>query len=251
MDALRRRAARRLLHRRRRLAALQPGAVPARRPVRDRHVHRLVAADRRATRTRRPSPTAGCPGFGGAPNMGHDPHGRRHAIAGLAGPARTATAPSRRGRKLVVQMAQTFQAGGSSDVRRVARRCRGRQGRRDAAPAGDDLRRRRQSHVVTEEGVAYLYKAPSLDDRRPRLPRSPASRRSGATPTRGGSSGCAATDWSRFPRISRSRPGSPTARCSPRAASRTWSPGPAACTTRRHSSGTGDHAPPHYWRRSA
>ncbi len=25
-------------------------------------------------------------GFGGAPNMGHDPHGRRHCIAGLAGP---------------------------------------------------------------------------------------------------------------------------------------------------------------------
>ena len=44
---LHRRAARHILHRPRRLAALQPGLVPARRPVRGRHVYRRHAADRR------------------------------------------------------------------------------------------------------------------------------------------------------------------------------------------------------------
>ena len=49
-------------------------------------------------------------GFGGAPNMGHDPHGRRHAT-----PARlnmiTEPDPMQRGKKLVVQMVETFRAG--------------------------------------------------------------------------------------------------------------------------------------------
>ncbi|MET0517841.1 MAG: malonate decarboxylase subunit alpha, partial [Burkholderiaceae bacterium] len=50
-------------------------------------------------------------GFGGAPNMGHDPHGRRHSSAAWLDLAHGDGA-SRRGRKLVVQMAQTFRAGG-------------------------------------------------------------------------------------------------------------------------------------------
>ncbi|BBZ31875.1 malonate decarboxylase subunit alpha [Mycolicibacterium confluentis] len=106
-------------------------------------------------------------GFGGAPNMGHDPHGRRHSSAAWLDLA-DGDGASRRGRKLVVQMAQTFRAGGvptfveTLDAVEV-----GRQAGMPLAPVmiyGDDV-----SHVVTEEGVAYLYKAHSLADRRAAL----------------------------------------------------------------------------------
>lgn len=106
-------------------------------------------------------------GFGGAPNMGHDPHGRRHSSPAWLELAH-GSGVSRRGRKLVVQMASTFRAAGvptfveTLDAVEV--------GERAGMPVspvmiyGDDV-----SHVVTEEGVAYLYKAHSLDDRRAAL----------------------------------------------------------------------------------
>ena len=106
-------------------------------------------------------------GFGGAPNMGHDPHGRRHASEAWLGLA-SGDGASRRGRKLVVQMAQTFRAGGvptfveTLDAVEV-----GKAAGMPLPPVmiyGDDV-----SHVVTEEGVAYLYKAHSLADRRDAL----------------------------------------------------------------------------------
>jgi malonate decarboxylase alpha subunit len=106
-------------------------------------------------------------GFGGAPNMGHDPQGRRHSSAAWLDLAHGDGA-SRRGRKLVVQMAQTFRAGGvPTFVETLDAVDVGKQAGMPLAPVmiyGDDV-----SHVVTEEGVAYLYKAPSLDDRREAL----------------------------------------------------------------------------------
>jgi len=106
-------------------------------------------------------------GFGGAPNMGHDPHGRRHSSEAWLDLAHGDGA-SRRGRKLVVQMAQTFRAGGvPTFVETLDAVDVGKQAGMPLAPVmiyGDDV-----SHVVTEEGVAYLYKAPSLDDRRAAL----------------------------------------------------------------------------------
>ncbi len=106
-------------------------------------------------------------GFGGAPNMGHDPHGRRHSS-----PAWLSLMPSEpevaRGRKLVVQMVETFQQGGvpafveSLDAVQV-----GRSSGMPLAPVmiyGDDV-----THVVTEEGVAYLYKASGQTERRSAL----------------------------------------------------------------------------------
>ncbi|MER5646367.1 malonate decarboxylase subunit alpha [Streptosporangium sp. NPDC002524] len=103
-------------------------------------------------------------GFGGAPNMGHDPHGRRHASpAWLSLPAGGASAP--RGRKLVVQITQTFRSGGvpafveSLDAIQV-----GEDAGMPIPPVmiyGDDV-----SHVVTEEGVAYLYRAEGPAERR-------------------------------------------------------------------------------------
>ena len=106
-------------------------------------------------------------GFGGAPNMGHDPHGRRHAspawLSMLQGEA-----PMVRGRKLVVQMAQTFRAGGTPTFVETLDAVRvGEEAGMPVPPVmiyGDDV-----SHVVTEEGVAYLYKASSLTDRRAAL----------------------------------------------------------------------------------
>jgi malonate decarboxylase alpha subunit len=103
-------------------------------------------------------------GFGGAPNMGHDPGGRRHATPAWLDLIQTDN-PLERGRKLVVQMVETFQAGGrptvveSLDAVEV-----GRQAGMPIAPVmiyGDDV-----THVLTEEGIAYLYKARSLEQRK-------------------------------------------------------------------------------------
>jgi malonate decarboxylase alpha subunit len=106
-------------------------------------------------------------GFGGAPNMGHDPHGRRHSSHAWLDLIENPK-PVSRGRKIVVQMIETFQKGGvptfvdSLDAVEVGRRAN-----MPLAPImiyGDDV-----SHVVTEEGIAYLYKAQSLEERQQAL----------------------------------------------------------------------------------
>ncbi|MCM3608153.1 malonate decarboxylase subunit alpha [Cupriavidus pauculus] len=103
-------------------------------------------------------------GFGGAPNMGHNPGGRRHATPAWLDLIESDD-PLARGRKLVVQMVETFQAGGkptfveSMDAVQVAK-----DSGMPLAPVmiyGDDV-----THVLTEEGIAYLYKARSLEERR-------------------------------------------------------------------------------------
>jgi malonate decarboxylase alpha subunit len=106
-------------------------------------------------------------GFGGAPNMGCDPHGRRHTspawLSLIVGHGAV-----QRGRKLVVQTVETFAKGGipafveSLDAVKV-----GQDSGFPIAPImiyGDDV-----THVVTEEGVAYLYKASGLEERRAAL----------------------------------------------------------------------------------
>jgi malonate decarboxylase alpha subunit len=106
-------------------------------------------------------------GFGGAPNMGHDPHGRRHATPAWLHIA-TGEGPSRRGRKLVVQMLQTYHRGGQpAFVETLDAIAVGQAAKLPLPPVmiyGDDV-----SHVVTEEGVAYLYRAGSLEERREAL----------------------------------------------------------------------------------
>lgn len=103
-------------------------------------------------------------GFGGAPNMGHDPHGRRHGSTAWLDLA-SGEGASRRGKKLVVQLVETFKAGGTPTfVDRLDAIDVGTQAGMALPPVmiyGDDV-----SHIVTEEGVAYLYKANSLDERR-------------------------------------------------------------------------------------
>lgn len=61
-------------------------------------------------------------------------------------------------------MVETFQDGGQADLRRAPRRAEvARQTGMPLAPVmiyGDDV-----THVLTEEGIAYLYKARSLEER--------------------------------------------------------------------------------------
>jgi len=94
-------------------------------------------------------------GFGGAPNMGHDPHGRRHSSKPWLDMI-TTQAPIVRGRKLVVQTVETYKAGGvPSFVDRLDAIEVGKASGMPIAPVmiyGDDV-----SHVVTEEGIANLY----------------------------------------------------------------------------------------------
>ena len=106
-------------------------------------------------------------GFGGAPNMGHDPHGRRHTSDAWLDLI-TSKDPLAKGRKLVVQTVETYQNGNtpvfveSLDAVEVAKHSG-----LATVPVmiyGDDV-----SHVVTEEGVAYLYKAEGEEERRQAL----------------------------------------------------------------------------------
>jgi len=106
-------------------------------------------------------------GFGGAPNMGHDPRGRRHSspawLALLKGDA-----PVARGHKLVVQLAETFKKGGEPTiVDALDAIAVGKKSGMPIAPVmiyGDDV-----SHVVTEEGIAYLHHAQGMEERRAAL----------------------------------------------------------------------------------
>jgi len=106
-------------------------------------------------------------GYGGAPNMGHDPRGRRHSSPPWLSLI-TAAGPIVRGRKLVVQLVETFNRGGVPALVESLEAVQvGREAGFPIAPVmiyGDDV-----SHVVTEEGIAYLYKAEGAEERRAAL----------------------------------------------------------------------------------
>ena len=106
-------------------------------------------------------------GFGGAPNMGADAHGRRHASDAWLKAGREATEGGEaltRGRKLVVQMVETF---GDKMVPAFVERLDSialaeRLGL-ELAPVmiyGDDV-----THIVTEEGIANLLRCRSRTER--------------------------------------------------------------------------------------
>ncbi len=103
-------------------------------------------------------------GFGGAPNMGSDARGRRHSSAAWLA-MMTDKSATARGRKLVVQIVETFHKGGeASIVETLDAVAVGKAARMPLAPVmiyGDDV-----THVVTEEGVAYLDMTDGLDERR-------------------------------------------------------------------------------------
>ena len=103
-------------------------------------------------------------GFGGAPNMGHDPHGRRHSSPAWLD-LKTSADPTLPGRKLVVQTLETFAKGGEpAFVETLDAVEVGKKAGMPIAPImiyGQDV-----SHVVTEEGIAYLYKTEGIEERR-------------------------------------------------------------------------------------
>ena len=110
-------------------------------------------------------------GFGGAPNMGCDSHGRRHASGAWlkcgaeSGMAASTLGGMPRGKRLVVQLQETFREKMAPGfVERLdAWELQEKAGL--ALPPvmiyGDDL-----THIVTEEGIAYLHKCRSLEERR-------------------------------------------------------------------------------------
>lgn len=102
-------------------------------------------------------------GFGGAPNMGHNPGGRRHSTPAWQS-LRDEKDPLGKGQKLVVQMVETYSSNkkpvfvetlDALDVQKQAGLAN--------APVmiySDDT-----THIVTEEGIAYLYKATSKEQK--------------------------------------------------------------------------------------
>lgn len=104
-------------------------------------------------------------GFGGAPNMGSDPHGRRHASPAWLKAGREAAGPNAiRGRKLVVQTVETFREHMAPvfveelDAWQLQKVMGA-----DLPPImiyGDDV-----SHIVTEEGIANLLLCRTPEER--------------------------------------------------------------------------------------
>ncbi len=105
-------------------------------------------------------------GFGGAPNFGCDPRGRRHASAAWLRAGAEAAVPGAapRGRRLVVQLVETFH--GRMEPTFVERLDAWELQKRAnlALPPimiyGDDV-----THIVTEEGVAHLLRCRTPEER--------------------------------------------------------------------------------------
>jgi malonate decarboxylase alpha subunit len=106
-------------------------------------------------------------GFGGAPNMGADARGRRHSTeawlrAGREASGETGTMP--RGRKLVVQMVETFREHMQpAFVERLDAWQLAEQAGMALPPVmiyGDDV-----THILTEEGIANLLLCRSAEER--------------------------------------------------------------------------------------
>jgi len=104
-------------------------------------------------------------GFGGAPNMGSDPHGRRHASPAWLKAGRERHGPNAtRGQKLVVQMVETFREHMQPVFVEELDAWQLKESMGMALPPimihGDDV-----SHVVTEEGIANLLLCRSAEER--------------------------------------------------------------------------------------
>ena len=106
-------------------------------------------------------------GFGGAPNMGSDAHGRRHASDAWLKAGREASGAHPqlvRGRKLVVQIVETFaEKMQPTFVEKLDSLNLAEKLKLELAPVmiyGDDV-----THIVTEEGVANLLLCRSAEER--------------------------------------------------------------------------------------
>lgn len=106
-------------------------------------------------------------GFGGAPNMGNNPGGRRHATKAWQD-MKIGEDDLARGRKLVVQVVETFGTGVTPVfVEKLDAVKIGKKAKLPNAPVmiyGEDV-----THVVTEQGIAYLYMTNDMEKRRKAL----------------------------------------------------------------------------------
>lgn len=106
-------------------------------------------------------------GFGGAPNMGNNPGGRRHSTKTWQD-MRQGDEELGMGRKLVVQVVETFGSGVTPVfVEKLDAVEIGKTAHLPNAPVmiyGDDV-----THVVTEQGIAYLYKTRDKEKRKKAL----------------------------------------------------------------------------------
>lgn len=104
-------------------------------------------------------------GFGGAPNMGSDPHGRRHVSPAWLKAGREATGDQTiRGRKLVVQMVETFRKHMAPVFVNELDAWKLQKSMGAELPPimiyGDDV-----THIVTEEGIANLLLCRTPEER--------------------------------------------------------------------------------------
>jgi malonate decarboxylase alpha subunit len=106
-------------------------------------------------------------GFGGAPNMGCDAHGRRHASAPWLKAGREAAGASPqlvRGRKLVVQMVESFSEKTTPTfVEKLDSLDLAEKLKLELAPVmiyGDDV-----THIVSEEGIANFLLCRTAEER--------------------------------------------------------------------------------------
>ena len=109
-------------------------------------------------------------GFGGAPNMGCDPKGRRHSSEAWLkcgeeyGVKEAMWGPVHRGKRLVVQLAETFREKlAPGFVEELDAFALAKNANLPIEPVmiyGDDL-----THIITEEGIAYLHKCRNMEER--------------------------------------------------------------------------------------
>ena len=102
-------------------------------------------------------------GFGGAPNMGSNPSGRRHSTPAWQS-LRPDNDPLGKGQKLVVQMVETYGANKRpvfvKSLDAVAVQKAAKLQNVPIMIYSEDT-----THIVTEEGIAYLYKTTSMAER--------------------------------------------------------------------------------------
>ncbi len=110
-------------------------------------------------------------GFGGAPNLGSNPTGRRHVTAAWLKAGQEISAAGghgkiKRGHKLIVQLTPTVSAKKEIPVfvKRLDATKMASQGLFELPPVmiyGEDI-----THIVTEKGIAYLCRCGSFEERR-------------------------------------------------------------------------------------
>ena len=103
-------------------------------------------------------------GFGGAPNMGSNPNGRRHSSTPWNNMILDHNDPMARGRKLVTQIVRTTIKGKPTFVEQLDAVEVGKKAGFPEAPVmiyGDDV-----THLITEIGLSYLYMAENLEERK-------------------------------------------------------------------------------------